>query len=184
MPGKLHPCTADNLAAILATAATPRTNGRGTESDETARARGLEDSAIAALLFQGGIAAKKSSPGALANLARQSCVACRACRTIEQWAGWDACSTQAGRGRTPPLRSRRVSEIGAATRHARHARHARCRATRDTTLSYSRGSGRAGSFLGLARAKGAGSTIASDAPNYSRPVRFDGPALERFGLPT
>ena len=53
--GQAKPCTADNLAAILATAATPRTNGRGTESDETARARGLEDSAIAALLFQGGL---------------------------------------------------------------------------------------------------------------------------------
>ena len=53
--GQAKPCTADNLAAILATAALPRTNGRGTESDETARARGLEDSAIAALLFQGGL---------------------------------------------------------------------------------------------------------------------------------
>ena len=53
--GQAKPCTADNLAAILATAALPRTNGRGTESDETASARGLEDSAIAALLFQGGL---------------------------------------------------------------------------------------------------------------------------------
>ena len=53
--GQAKPCTADNLAAILATASLPRTNGRGTESDETARARGLEDSAIAALLFQGGL---------------------------------------------------------------------------------------------------------------------------------
>ena len=53
--GQAKPCTADNLAAILATASLPRTNGRGTESDETARGRGLEDSAIAALLFQGGL---------------------------------------------------------------------------------------------------------------------------------
>ena len=53
--GQAAPCTADNLAAILATAARPRTNGRGTESDKAALERGLEDSAIAALLFQGGL---------------------------------------------------------------------------------------------------------------------------------
>ena len=66
--------------------------------------------------------------------------------------GWDACSTQAGRARTPPLRSRHVSEIGAATRHARHPKRL-TRATRDTTLSGSRGSGARGVFLGFARAR-------------------------------
>ena len=53
--GQAPPCTADNLAAILATASIPRTSGRGTESGETARVRGLEDGAMAGLLFQGGL---------------------------------------------------------------------------------------------------------------------------------
>ena len=53
--GQAKPCTADNLAAILATAATQRKTGRGTESDRTALERGLVDSAIASLLFQGGL---------------------------------------------------------------------------------------------------------------------------------
>ena len=46
---------ADGLAAILATAARPRTDGRGVESHTTAHRRGRLDAVIAALLFMGGL---------------------------------------------------------------------------------------------------------------------------------
>ena len=44
---------ADGLAAILATAERPRTDGRGVESPTTAHRRGRLDAVIAALLFMG-----------------------------------------------------------------------------------------------------------------------------------
>ena len=73
--------------------------------------------------------AKKSSPGALAYRGRQRCVACRMSHNRAMGRG----STHAGRARTPPLRSRRVSEIGrrndtTATRDTR--RRARSRGNR------------------------------------------------------
>ena len=46
---------ADGLAAILATAARPRTDGRGVESHTTAHRRGRLDAVIAGLLFMGGL---------------------------------------------------------------------------------------------------------------------------------
>ena len=46
---------ADGLAAILATAERPRTNGRGVESHTTAQRRGRLDAVIASLLFMGGL---------------------------------------------------------------------------------------------------------------------------------
>ena len=49
------PLSADGLAAILATAARPRTDGRGVESHTTAQRRGRLDAAIASLLFMGGL---------------------------------------------------------------------------------------------------------------------------------
>ena len=46
---------ADGLAAILATAERPRTDGRGVESHTTAHRRGRLDAVIASLLFMGGL---------------------------------------------------------------------------------------------------------------------------------
>ena len=49
--GQAKPMSADNLAAILATAERPRKDGRGIESTDTAQRRGLVDSVIAGLLI-------------------------------------------------------------------------------------------------------------------------------------
>ena len=53
--GQAAPLRADGLAAILATAARPRTDGRGVESHTTAQRRGRLDAVIAGLLFMGGL---------------------------------------------------------------------------------------------------------------------------------
>ena len=53
--GQAAPLSADGLAAILATAARPRTDGRGVESHTTAQRRGRLDAVIASLLFMGGL---------------------------------------------------------------------------------------------------------------------------------
>ena len=53
--GQAAPLRADGLAAILATAARPRTDGRGVESPTTAHRRGRRDAVIASLLFMGGL---------------------------------------------------------------------------------------------------------------------------------
>ena len=53
--GQAAPLRADGLAAILATAARPRTDGRGVESHTTAHRRGRLDAVIASLLFMGGL---------------------------------------------------------------------------------------------------------------------------------
>ena len=53
--GQAAPLTADGLAAILATADRPRTDGRGVESHTTAQRRGRLDAVIASLLFMGGL---------------------------------------------------------------------------------------------------------------------------------
>ena len=53
--GQAAPLRADGLAAILATAARPRTDGRGVESHTTAQRRGRLDAVIASLLFMGGL---------------------------------------------------------------------------------------------------------------------------------
>ena len=47
--------SADGLAAILATAERPRTDGRGVEGTDTAQRRGRMDAVIAGLLFMGGL---------------------------------------------------------------------------------------------------------------------------------
>ena len=52
--GQAAPLSADGLAAILATAERPRTDGRGVESHTTAQRRGRTDAVIAGLLFMGG----------------------------------------------------------------------------------------------------------------------------------
>ena len=53
--GQAAPLRADGLAAILATADRPRTDGRGVESHTTAQRRGRTDAVIAGLLFMGGL---------------------------------------------------------------------------------------------------------------------------------
>ena len=53
--GQAAPLRADGLAAILATADRPRTDGRGVESHTTAQRRGRLDAVIAGLLFMGGL---------------------------------------------------------------------------------------------------------------------------------
>ena len=53
--GQAAPLRADGLAAILATADRPRTDGRGVESTTTAQRRGRLDAVIASLLFMGGL---------------------------------------------------------------------------------------------------------------------------------
>ena len=53
--GQAAPLRADGLAAILATAERPRTDGRGVESHTTAQRRGRTDAVIAGLLFMGGL---------------------------------------------------------------------------------------------------------------------------------
>ena len=53
--GQAAPLSADGLAAILATAERPRTDGRGVESHTTAQRRGRLDAVIASLLFMGGL---------------------------------------------------------------------------------------------------------------------------------
>ena len=53
--GQAKPLSADGLAAILATAERPRTDGRGVESHTTAQRRGRTDAVIAGLLFMGGL---------------------------------------------------------------------------------------------------------------------------------
>ena len=53
--GQAAPLSADGLAAILATAERPRTDGRGVESHTTAQRRGRTDAVIASLLFMGGL---------------------------------------------------------------------------------------------------------------------------------
>ena len=53
--GQAAPLRADGLAAILATAHRPRVTGRGREADAVAARRGALDTALAAVLFQGGL---------------------------------------------------------------------------------------------------------------------------------
>ena len=53
--GQAAPLSTDGLAAILATAERPRTDGRGVESHTTAQRRGRTDAVIAGLLFMGGL---------------------------------------------------------------------------------------------------------------------------------
>lgn len=53
--GQAAALTADQFAMIVAVAQNPRPRGRGTESPELARRRGLEDIAICGLLFHGGL---------------------------------------------------------------------------------------------------------------------------------
>ena len=61
--GQAQGLTADDCAAILATASIPRRTGRGWESEGTASDRGALDKAIAAVLFQGGL--RRSEAAAL-----------------------------------------------------------------------------------------------------------------------
>ena len=61
--GQAQGISADDCAAMLATAAIPRRSGRGIESDQAAAARGAVDKAIVGLLFQGGL--RRSEAAAL-----------------------------------------------------------------------------------------------------------------------
>ena len=61
--GQADPLTADDCAAILATASLPRRTGRGMESEAAAADRGAVDKAIVAVLFQGGL--RRSEAAAL-----------------------------------------------------------------------------------------------------------------------
>ena len=61
--GQADPLTADDVAAIMATASIPRRTGRGMESDAAAADRGATDKALAGLLFQGGL--RRSEAAAL-----------------------------------------------------------------------------------------------------------------------
>ena len=60
--GQAAPLSAAGLSGILATAARPRTDGRGVESHTTAHRRGRLDAVIASLLFMGGRGGRKSPP--------------------------------------------------------------------------------------------------------------------------
>ena len=53
--GQADPLTADDVAAIMATASLPRRTGRGMESEAAAAVRGAIDRAIVAVLFQGSL---------------------------------------------------------------------------------------------------------------------------------
>ena len=61
--GQADPLTADDVAAIMATASIPRRTGRGMESEAAAAERGATDRAIVAVLFQGGL--RRSEAAAL-----------------------------------------------------------------------------------------------------------------------
>ena len=61
--GQADPLTADDVAAILATASIPRRTGRGMESEAAAADRGAIDKALVAVLFQGGL--RRSEAAAL-----------------------------------------------------------------------------------------------------------------------
>ena len=61
--GQAQAITADDCAAIIATASQPRRTGRGLESKAVAAARGAVDRAIVAVLFQGGL--RRSEAAAL-----------------------------------------------------------------------------------------------------------------------
>ena len=61
--GQAQGLTADDCAAILATASIPRRTGRGIESETAAAERGAVDKVIAGLLFQGGL--RRSEAAAL-----------------------------------------------------------------------------------------------------------------------
>ena len=61
--GQADPLTADDVAAILATASLPRRTGRGMESEAAAADRGATDKALVAVLFQGGL--RRSEAAAL-----------------------------------------------------------------------------------------------------------------------
>ena len=61
--GQADPLTADDVAAIMATASLPRRTGRGMESEAAAADRGAVDKAIVAVLFQGGL--RRSEAAAL-----------------------------------------------------------------------------------------------------------------------
>ena len=61
--GQADPLTADDVAAIMATASLPRRTGRGMESEAAAADRGATDKALAGLLFQGGL--RRSEAAAL-----------------------------------------------------------------------------------------------------------------------
>ena len=61
--GQADPLTADDVAAIMATASLPRRTGRGMESAAAAADRGATDKALAGLLFQGGL--RRSEAAAL-----------------------------------------------------------------------------------------------------------------------
>ena len=63
--GQAAPLRADGLAAILATAERPRTDGRGVESHTTAHRRGRLDAVIASLVVHGRAAAVGSRRRAL-----------------------------------------------------------------------------------------------------------------------
>ena len=61
--GQAQGLTADDCAAILATASIPRRTGRGLESETAAAERGAVDKALVGLLFQGGL--RRSEAAAL-----------------------------------------------------------------------------------------------------------------------
>ena len=61
--GQADPLTADDVAAIMATASLPRRTGRGMESEAAAADRDTTDREIVAVLFQGGL--RRSEAAAL-----------------------------------------------------------------------------------------------------------------------
>ena len=81
--GQADPLTADDVAAILATARIPRRTGRGMESEADAADRGATDRALVAVLFQGGL--RRSEAAALGGRAGRGgragpFAACASCR--------------------------------------------------------------------------------------------------------
>ena len=114
--GQADPLTADDVAAIMATASIPRRTGRGMESEAAAADRGATDRAIVAVLFQGGL--RRSEAAALRWADVQDAADGRA-------ASW---STSAGRKpiRTAPRRTCAISSADAPPRFASCATGSPC----------------------------------------------------------
>ena len=113
--GQAAPLRADGLAAILATADRPRVTGRGREAGAVAARRGALDTALAAVLFQGGLrrgdaAALEWRDVAPATTAGAILVTVRRSKTDQEGTAADVrylkSGAAVGRPRPPPRRPR------------------------------------------------------------------------------
>ena len=103
--GQAAPLRAAGLAAILATAARPRTDGRGVESHTTAQRRGRLDAVIAGLLFMGGL--RRSEVAAVRWADVTACCSPTGHRSVRTLAGRGGPARHPPRGREIMWLSRR-----------------------------------------------------------------------------